>query len=66
MGFGKLGQALTAREVFDLVRDELELVEKEISRESVASVDPITAIGQYLQEAGGNGCGLPCCCFLPN
>jgi octaprenyl-diphosphate synthase len=53
MGFGKLSQALTAREVFDLVRDELELVEKEISRESVASVDPITAIGQYLQEAGG-------------
>ncbi len=53
MGFGKLGQAVTAREVFDLVRDDLERVEKEISRESVASVDAITAIGQYLQEAGG-------------
>src|SRR5579864_5642345 len=53
MGLGKLGQALTAREVFDLVRDDLERVEKEISRESVASVDAITAIGQYLQEAGG-------------
>src|SRR6266478_92830 len=53
MGLGKLGQALTAREVFDLVRDDLERVEKEISRESIASVDAITAIGQYLQEAGG-------------
>ncbi|HLM98494.1 MAG TPA: polyprenyl synthetase family protein [Bryobacteraceae bacterium] len=53
MGFGKLGQAVTAREVFELVRDDLERVEKEISRESVASVDAITAIGQYLQEAGG-------------
>jgi len=53
MGFGKLRQAVTAREVFELVRDDLERVEKEISRESVASVDAITAIGQYLQEAGG-------------
>src|SRR5579859_5418478 len=53
MGLGKLGQALTAREVFELVRDDLVLVEKEITRESVASVDAITAIGQYLQEAGG-------------
>ena len=53
MGLGKLGQALSAREVFDLLRDDLERVEKEISRESVASVDAITAIGQYLQEAGG-------------
>src|SRR5579863_7710877 len=53
MGLGKLGQALTAREVFDLLRDDLERVEKEITRESVASVDAITAIGQYLQSAGG-------------
>jgi len=53
MGLGKLGQALTARDVFELVRDDLVLVEKEIHRESVASVDAITAIGQYLQEAGG-------------
>jgi len=53
MGLGKLGQALSAREVFDLVRDDLVRVEKEIGRESVASVDAITAIGQYLQEAGG-------------
>src|SRR5437660_12898768 len=53
MGFGKLSQALTAKEIFDLVKDDLQRVEKEIHRESVASVDAITAIGQYLQEAGG-------------
>jgi octaprenyl-diphosphate synthase len=53
MAFSKLGQALTAKEVFDLVKDDLERVEKEISRESVASVEAITTIGQYLHEAGG-------------
>jgi len=53
MALGKLAQALSAKEVFDLVKDDLVLVEKEISCESIASVDAITAIGQYLQEAGG-------------
>ena len=50
---GKLGQALTAREIFDLIQDELEQVEKQISQESVASVDAVTAIGQYLHSSGG-------------
>src|SRR2546429_4149059 len=53
MTFGKLGQALTAREIFDLIHDDLEQVEKRITVESVASVDAVTAIGQYLQSAGG-------------
>src|ERR1700704_44698 len=53
MALGKLAQALSAKEVFDLVKDDLVLVEKEISCESIASVDAITVIGQYLQEAGG-------------
>jgi octaprenyl-diphosphate synthase len=53
MGLGKLGQAFTAREIFDLIQDELEQVEKRISLESVASVDAVTAIGQYLQSSGG-------------
>src|SRR3954454_15505886 len=53
MNLGKLGQALTAREIFDLVQDELVEVEKHISAESVASVDAVTAIGQYLQSSGG-------------
>src|SRR6478752_2341502 len=49
MNLGKLGQALTAREIFDLIQDDLEQVEKKITVESVASVDAVTAIGQYLQ-----------------
>jgi len=53
MNFGKLGQDLTAREIFDLIQDELEQVEKKIGAESVASADAVTAIGQYLQSAGG-------------
>jgi len=53
MNLGKLGQALTVREIFDLIQDDLEQVEKRITVESVASVDAVTAIGQYLQSSGG-------------
>jgi octaprenyl-diphosphate synthase len=53
MNLGKLGQAFTAREIFDLISDELEQVEKRITAESVASVDAVTAIAQYLQSSGG-------------
>jgi len=53
MNLGKLGQAFTAREIFDLIHAELEQVEKRITVESVASVDAVTAIGQYLQSSGG-------------
>ncbi len=53
MNLGKLGQALTAREIFELIQDELEQVEKKITAESVASVETVTAIGQYLQASGG-------------
>src|SRR3954447_16497349 len=51
--FSKTGHPLTAREILDLVRDDLEKVEREISLESVASVDAVTTIGQYLQAGGG-------------
>ena len=53
MNLGKLGQAFTAREIFDLIQDDLALVEKRLSADSVASVDAVTAIGQYLQSSGG-------------
>lgn len=53
MNLGKLGHALAAKEIFDLIQDELDRVEKKIGAESVASVDAVTAIGQYLQSAGG-------------
>ncbi len=53
MAFGKIGQTLTAVEIFDLVRGDLKQVEKEIGLESISSVDAITYIGQYLQTGGG-------------
>jgi octaprenyl-diphosphate synthase len=53
MSLGKLGQAFTAREIFDLIQDDLKLVERKITAESVASVDAVTAINQYLQSSGG-------------
>src|SRR5437763_7425623 len=53
MAFGKLGQTLTALEIFDLVRSDLDRVEREIGLESIASVDAVTTIGCYLQSGGG-------------
>jgi len=53
MAFGKIGQALSALEIFDLVRADLEKVEREIGLESVASVEAINYINQYLQAGGG-------------
>src|SRR6185436_11574001 len=53
MAFGKIGQALSALEIFDLVRADLEKVEREIGLESVASVEAINYINQYLQTGGG-------------
>ena len=53
MDLGKLGQAVTAKEIFDLIADDLEHVEREISSESVANVEAVTSIGQYLQSSGG-------------
>src|SRR4030088_1790451 len=51
--FSKLSQSLTAKEIFDLVRDDLERVEREISLDSVGSVETVTTIAQYLQSGGG-------------
>jgi octaprenyl-diphosphate synthase len=51
--FSKIGRSLTAREILDLVRPDLEKVEREINLESIASVEAVTSIGQYLQAGGG-------------
>jgi octaprenyl-diphosphate synthase len=53
MSFSKLGQSFTAREVFDLVKEELKLVEREINIESIAGVEAVTNISQHLQASGG-------------
>ncbi len=44
---------LTATEIFDLVRSDLQKVEEEFCRRSVSEVRAITDIGQYLQRGGG-------------
>src|ERR1700690_824084 len=49
----RIGQALTAREMLNLVKDDLERVEREITLEWVASVAAVTTIGRYLQSGGG-------------
>jgi octaprenyl-diphosphate synthase len=51
--FSKLRQSMAAREAFELVKDDLAVVEREISAESAASVETITTINQYLQAGGG-------------
>ena len=44
---------LTVKEVFDLVRVDLEKVEKEFCHQTVSTIHAITEIGQYLQVSGG-------------
>ncbi len=54
MAFERPSQVLlSALEIFDLVREDLERVEKAIDVESLASVDTVTTIGRYLQQSGG-------------
>lgn len=53
MGFSKLGQSFTAKEIFDLVKEDLRKVEHEIGVESMASVSAVTTIGKYLNASGG-------------
>ncbi len=44
---------LTGKEVFELVRADLQKVEEEFCLQSVSNVQAITEIGQYLQGSGG-------------
>jgi octaprenyl-diphosphate synthase len=43
----------TAKEVFDLLRDDLRAVERELARDSDSTVQAITEIAGYLREGGG-------------
>jgi octaprenyl-diphosphate synthase len=43
----------TIKEVFELVRPDLQQVEEEFGLQTASGVRPITEIGQYLQEGGG-------------
>ncbi len=53
MSFGKLGAALTAREIQSLVAGDLEKAEAFITDECVGSVEQISEIARYLHSAGG-------------
>ena len=53
MGFSRIGQTLTAKEVLDLVKADLAKVEREITLESVVSVEAVSRIAQYMQANGG-------------
>src|SRR5574340_346466 len=44
---------LTAKEVFDLVRDDLILVEEELSRQSDTAFPAVSEIAAYLLGGGG-------------
>jgi octaprenyl-diphosphate synthase len=44
---------LTAKEVFELVRADLDRVEEEIAAQTGSAVEPVAEIGNYLLEGGG-------------
>jgi len=44
---------LTVKEIFDLVRDDLILVEEELARQSAAAFEPVSEITGYLLGGGG-------------
>ena len=43
----------SAKEVFELLRDDLEGIEREFGRDTVSNVKVITEIGEYLRAGGG-------------
>src|SRR4051812_11808990 len=53
MSFSKPGETLAAREIMELVEEDLRRVEREIELESMASVGAVTTISQYLSRNGG-------------
>jgi len=42
-----------AKGIFDLVRDDLALVEQEIAAQNTAAIEPVCEISSYLREGGG-------------
>lgn len=44
---------ITAKEVFELLREDLAAIEREFGRDTVSSVRAITEIGEYLRAGGG-------------
>ena len=44
---------MTAKEIFDLVRDDLVLVERELTRQTAGAFEPVSEITSYLLAGGG-------------
>src|SRR6266581_4014795 len=44
---------INGKEVFELLRDDLAAIEREFGRDTVAGVEAITEIGEYLRGGGG-------------
>ena len=53
MGLGKLGTALTAREIHSLVAADLEKMEADLRLESVGNSEAVSLIAKHLQGNGG-------------
>jgi octaprenyl-diphosphate synthase len=45
--------AISQKEIFDLLREDLSAIEREFGRDTVSPVTAITEIGEYLREGGG-------------
>src|SRR5512146_2081624 len=45
--------ATNAKELFDLLRDDLAAIEREFGRDTVSNVRVVTEIGEYLRAGGG-------------
>jgi octaprenyl-diphosphate synthase len=45
--------AINGKEIFELLRDDLVAIEREFGRDTVAGVEAITEIGEYLRSGGG-------------
>jgi octaprenyl-diphosphate synthase len=45
--------AISAKEIFELLRDDLAAIEREFGRDTVSAVRAITEIGEYLRAGGG-------------
>ncbi len=43
----------TVKEIFELVRDDLALVEREIAGQNAAAIEPVCEISSYLREGRG-------------
>jgi octaprenyl-diphosphate synthase len=53
MGISRIGQALTARDILQLVENDMRRMEEVMRLESIASVDAISAINRHIQASGG-------------